>query len=148
MPSIATFNSAKQLQLSIEQSMNANSNLQLAKNDLKTVNEILAGIELDASKTGIELLNFTDNELKNFNKTKVVSMPEKHVHDFDKVRVITNKLVIQGMFSELIKLTSAFERNYNKSNLSSVQFEKVTDRQTKQTKLYATYFFQNIEQIR
>lgn len=147
LPTIEKSETNHSLKNSIERATNDSLLIKTIEHDLSIVSRLLNAVEAESSQVGIALLNFTNAQVKDKSGTQITEIPEFHEYTFDNIRIYTTRFVVEGMFSDLLMLTHAFENQFEKSNLSSVEFEKITNRQTKQSKLYATFYFQNIEQL-
>ena len=89
------------------------------------------------------ILDFTTS----FAEINVFGMEEIHFAESNGFTIITNQLILEGEYNNLIEVIYEFEKKFEYSNVVSVSFLKEREYKTRKNKLRVKIIFQNYEKI-
>lgn len=135
----------------------AEAKMQLAKNAPQQVKELKRQLLQMESMIGKKetsgqdlvqsLLELVTNYCQN-NHAVLREFPEATTTSKEDLLINTNPIVVEGSFSELVKLVYLLEQKANLGKIASVKYALVKDRKSKEMALTATIYIQNIKKVK
>lgn len=142
-PSIDLYGENKKLQQKLSRVSTAPQQVKKYKGEIKSLNNQLGYVNKSGELSQDKILALIENFCREKNTylteyTQSILNTEK-VYDIE-----TNKIEITGTYNDIVKLIYEIEYKKGISKINSVQFEKRKEIKTKQNKLVATIYLQNI----
>ncbi len=143
---LALYSENVRLSEQIERAENAPQQLTELRDKQTRLNASLANYIDDAVTDQKYLLAIT-TEYCDKHGLRVRNFPETKIEATDNFQFQTNEVVVEGKFTELLKLMYLLETKYNVGRLASAEFEKIRDKKIRREVLLLKIHFQKIKEI-
>jgi len=80
-------------------------------------------------------------------KMEIIQMPESHIYEEEKHKIVTNRIKVKGAFIDLMKLNHHLEQEFADAKVSGINFELEKNKLNRKNELYAEIYLQNIAQL-
>lgn len=136
------YSQMKEMQMKLDYVKNNTVNSSELRNESIFLNSMLGSEKIiSADEIQQKLLDFTTQ----FPSLKVDELKEIHFYELNSFDIITNQLILEGKYSDLLTFIYALEKKFNHSVLVSVSFNKVFDYKTRKNKLKVEIILQKYE---
>ena len=132
-------NHVEQQLLNVDNSYNT---LYSLKNEVKVLDNIIGGGNLNPELVQQSILDFITN--KNV-ATNIVKIEDVHTFSDNDFKVYTNQIEVEGRFNTLVELLYTIEKEFKGSRITSSSIYSKKNYRTNRTKLYLKLILQNYE---
>ena len=141
-PTIGAYQANKQHKRAIEQAKNAPEEIQR----LKTM--VASFSEHNVSASSKEKLFETVSSFCQNNRLVIKSLGEPSVEAKDDYAITTHEIIVQGKYTDIVRLIYELEQVKKLGNVASVDFKTKIDRKHKKTYLLGSIYLQSINSLK
>lgn len=138
---INTYKQVKEVEEKLKYIKNSNTSIQELKNEISYY-DLMIGAEYKSPEDIQQgILGFSNS----FKDIQVIGIEEIHKAPSNDFNIITNRLIVEGYYNELLHLIYAFEKEFSDASIINVKFTKHKEYNRKSNKIKTVITFQNYE---
>lgn len=123
-------------------SENAVFDIHNLKEEIKTLDHIIGGNNINPEHVQQELLTFISNQGINVELIEILDIHKAEEGEFN---IYTNQIVLEGDYKPLVSILFEIEKSFNKSKLVNTSLYTIKNYNNNRKKLYLKIIFQNYE---
>lgn len=135
------YNQVKETEDKLKYIKNSNTTINELKNEINYYDSLIGSDYKSPEEIQQKILSFSNS----FSSLEIIGISEIHEANSNDFKVVTNKLIVEGNYDELMNLIYEFEKSFSDAAIASIRFTENKKLDNKSGKIKTIIMFQNYE---